>query len=452
MVDVRSHSQVTRSEAKSLIAEFRKMLNDRFAYAKANDFDYESALAALSSNVQDGITIEELGLELHRVIAGFMDGHAWVEPYRLAEGWLPVRLESIGDQVVALKADRSDFLLPAHPYLTAIDGRPLSEWFEAIMQILPTGSQAYVHRRRILQLEHIQHWRKVLDLPRTDSVTFTVTDGSSTRDVQFGVRSDPLPESRWPERGSAILEGNIGYLRLRKMDAEAVQEIRSWMPRLSTTQALIIDVRDNTGGLRTPLLELWSWLAAEDAVTVGSVGAYRLWDGFEADHLSRRYMYRQDDPNLTPAQRQAIVEFQDTFKPDPDLHSHEFSDWHYLVLPQPQVTGSAGARYSRPIVVLVNERCFSAVDIFLGSLKQLPNVRLLGRPSSGGSAFGVRHQFVAGPLATRLGSMISFTPGGKLYDTRGFSPDIAHDPPPEEFLSGGRDSTLSAALRILSDA
>ncbi len=443
---------MTRNEAIGVINGFRQMLRDRFAYTNANDFDYESALVALSSKVEDGVSAPELGYGLHKVVAGFIDGHAWVEPYRLADGWLPVRLESLGEQVVAVMADRSEFLVPDQPYLETIDGLPLSEWFEVVMQMLPVGTSAYVRRRRILQLEHIQHWRTVLGLPVTDTVTLGVSGAQGYSEVQLEVLDAPLPESRWPARGSGMLTGGIGYLRLRKMNDEAVREVRTWMPELVSSRGLVIDVRDNTGGMRTPLIELWSWLAGDDDVTIGSVGAYRKWEGFGADHLSRRYMYQEGDPGLSTAQQDAIVSFRRGFAPERDLHSEGFSDWHYLVLPQPQVAGRSNGRYRGPIIVLVNERCFSAVDIFLGALKQLPNVRLLGRPSSGGSAFGVRHELGDGALATRLGSMISFTPEGRLYDTRGFMPDVPYDPSPEEFLVGGTDGTLDAALRILSNA
>ena len=86
----------------SLVDEFGRLLTDRFAYAEANDHDYESALGALSTRVGRGVGVSELGFELHRVVAGFIDGHAWVEPYRLAEGALPIRLDPLGDRVVAV--------------------------------------------------------------------------------------------------------------------------------------------------------------------------------------------------------------------------------------------------------------------------------------------------------------------------------------------------------------
>lgn len=449
-----AREQLSASAAKGMVDEFGRMLTDRFAYAEANDHDFESALGALSTRVGRGVTLEQLGFELHRVVAGFIDGHAWVEPYRLAEGCLPVRLEPLGERVVAVKADRSGFAGDL-PFLVAMDGRPLEEWFSAVDQVIPVGSTAYGRRRRLLQLEHVQHWRTVMGLPASATVQLTLADRdvSTTTEVAVALLPEPLPISRWPERGSGVLEGNVGYLRLKKMDEAAVHEVRTWMPRLIGTDALIIDVRDNTGGSRTPLLELYSWLRPSlEVATVGSVGAYRLWSGFAPDHLSARYMFRADDARLTEAQAHAVTEFAGRFSPEADLHDAGFSDWHYLVLPQPRSVAGRPSRapYDKPVLILVNEKCFSAVDIFLGALRQLPNVRLVGRPSSGGSAYGIRHQLSAGGMTTRLGSMISFDPDGQLYDTRGYEPDLPHLPVPEDFVRGGGDGTLTAALNALS--
>lgn len=449
-----AQASLSASQGQRLVDEFGRLLNERFAYANANDYDYESALRALSASVGRGVRVNELGFELHRIVACFIDGHAWVEPYRLAEGALPIRLEPLGDRVVAVKADRSGFV-GDHPFLTAIDGKPLEEWYSAVDQVIPVGSTAYRQRRRLLQLEHIQHWRAVMGLPLSPTVSLELADHdeSRTTEVEMALAPEPLSISRWPEEGSGVLAGNVGYLRLRKMDEVAVNEIRTWMPRLVKTDGLIIDVRDNTGGSRAPLLELYSWLEpAPNAATVGSVGAYRLWSGFAPDHLDARFMFQRDDVRLTQAQAHAVARFSENFTPEAALHNSGFSDWHYLVLPHPRPADGRpeSAPYDKPIMVLVNEKCFSAVDIFLGALKQLPNVRLVGRPSSGGSAFGVRHQLDGSGITTRLGSMISFDPQGRLYDTRGFEPDLPHLPVPEDFVRGRGDSTLAVALRDLA--
>lgn len=51
-----------------------------------------------------------------------VDGHARVREFRPLPGAIPALMHVSGDRVVAVRPDRSGFLLPDFPFLTAIDG------------------------------------------------------------------------------------------------------------------------------------------------------------------------------------------------------------------------------------------------------------------------------------------------------------------------------------------
>jgi hypothetical protein len=123
-----------------------------------------------------------------------------------------------------------------------------------------------------------------------------------------------------------------------------------------------------------------------------------------------------------------------------------------LVAFQPDRKGLKEAEifhYDKPVVVLMNSKCFSATDIFVAGLKGLPNVTLMGTPSGGGSAL-VQTVRLDGPrLAVRLGSMVSFQANGKLFDGHGVQPDLLVEPTPEYFI-GGPDNVLEAAISRLT--
>jgi C-terminal processing protease CtpA/Prc len=93
----------------------------------------------------------------------------------------------------------------------------------------------------------------------------------------------------------------------------------------------------------------------------------------------------------------------------------------------------------------MDDRCFSATDIFLGALKGLPNVTLVGRASGGGSGFKQAFTLPRSGIEIRCASMASFTPAGLLYDRRGIEPDVAVEPEPGYFLEGGSDEVLEKA-------
>ena len=104
--------------------------------------------------------------------------------------------------------------------------------------------------------------------------------------------------------------------------------------------------------------------------------------------------------------------------------------------------------YNQPVVVLCDSGCFSATDIFLAALKGIPNVTLMGTPSSGGSARSVFFPLSNANLRIKLASMASFQPSGALYDGNGVAPDILIESNPN-YLIGKDDNVLTSAIECI---
>ena len=276
-------------------------------------------------------------------------------------------------------------------------------------------------------------------------MTLTLADADGVTTEQEVEVVEERPSSRSPlQKKSSILEGNIGYLRLEKMDEKAVQEIQTWLPRFENTRGLIVDVRGNGGGRRDALRELFPHLMQEESAVV-SVAKYRLAPEFDKDHLEARLMYRADSTHWNKAEREVVERFAASLEPEWRPSEEDFSAWHYFVISR----GNAEP-YTAPVVVLLDAGGFSATDIFLGAMTTLPNVTLVGEASSGGSA---RVQGVTLPhtgLEVRLASMASFRPDGRLYDGRGIEPDIEVQAEPGFFLQGGEDAVLKRAVEVIS--
>ena len=206
------------------------------------------------------------------------------------------------------------------------------------------------------------------------------------------------PPSRPPE----ILEGNIGYLPLESMNDGAVQLLREWMPKFRDTDGLVIDVRGNGGGIRTPILELAGYLLTkEDPPRIGNVTKYRLAPQFVTDQLSAaRYVYREDSDRFDDRERAAVRQFKQNFTPEWEPPAHQFSEWHYLVLAKRP--DDPRFDYRKPVAILMDEGCFSATDIFLGAFKGSPNVTLVGQPSGGGSAHSQGFRLPRSGLSVRV--------------------------------------------------
>jgi len=444
---------VPRSLAIATLNDYQNYLDEQFAYAHANDFDYAARLDSLRATLGDSVTGNALGLEVQQVMASFIDGHAGVSGFAYPPGALPFAIDVAQGGYVAFRPDRSAFIHPDRPYVVALDGVPIGRWLEAARPWVVQGSPQYQAYGALRHLRRVNHLRTVLGLPIADSLTVTLADFPRTSQQTLTLPVQPAEQraSRFPQRESQVLEGNIGYLRLAQMNEEAVENVEVWMPQFEQTDGLIIDVRGNTGGSRQALRALFPYvMTPDDPPHVANAAQYRLSETFDEDHLERRYMYRADSKQWSTAERAAIDAFADTFQPEWMPPQDQFSAWHYLVLtaetkPRPYF-------YNAPVVILMDEKCFSATDIFVSAFKGWRDVTLMGQPSGGGSARSWTYTLEPLPLMVRMGSMASFQRDGTLYDGRGIQPDILLEPTATDMLVGGTDTMLNAALDHLGKA
>jgi hypothetical protein len=445
---------LTREEVLADLAEFQTNLESQFSYLRANNVDYVAAIQAIGQKEGDQMETFKFAAELRKVIALFIDGHAGVSPSGAGyvPGYLPFRIEASGDRFVAVRPDRSGFLDDQLPYIRAIDGVELSRWLAAAAVDVPKGSPQLVRGRGLQLISLVQHFRGELGLEIKDTIQVELAsrDGETRRTSSWPVANRPALGGDWPPlRPPGILAGNIGYLRLESMNDRAVQLLREWMPKFRETDGLIIDVRGNGGGIRTPILELAGYLLTkEDPPRIGNVAKYRLAPQFNVDQLSAaRYVYQEDSDRLGDRERAAVGQFKQTFKPEWEPPADQFSPWHYLVLSKRP--DDPRFDYRQPVAILMDEGCFSATDIFLGAFKGWPNVSLVGQPSGGGSAHSQGFRLSRSGLSVRCASMASFQPNGKLYDTNGVEPDVLVERPPEYYVQGGKDVILDKALELV---
>ena len=436
-------SQSAKLVPQQMVDAFAQALDERWAYYKANDANFETSIIKLRKSAHQ-LSSNQLGIELQKIVALGIDGHAGVRGYSLPGKFLPFLIAPSSDKYVAFKPDRSGFLSEGFPFITAIDGQQLNVWINAAKPMVSNGSPQYVQNNCLRHLRSIEYFRQQLGIKPSNTLEIELASRDNTKKKIINL---PLSNGRpvygvFPNKPSGLIPGNIGYLRLRLMDRNAVDEIISWMPKFRKTKGLIVDVRNNGGGTRDALRILYSFLAAADSKPrVANCAKYRLHPNFGLDHLEARFMYRETASKWSEAERSAISNFKKKFSPQWSPAEKEFSNWHYLVLSRmdlPKVY-----HYDKPVVVLMNPKCFSATDIFLAGLKGIPNVVLMGTPSGGGSARSVTFRF--GNLSTRLASMASFKPDGRLYDGNGIQPDVRIDPLPEYYVAG-RDNLLEAAV------
>jgi hypothetical protein len=124
-----SENKLKPAVASAALDDFKAALDERWSYRHANSADFDAAIASLRERIGSGISVDEFGIELQKIIALGIDGHSRVSGYRLPPGGcLPFLIESIGERFVAFNPDHKSFLRDGFPYLTKIDGVKMSDW------------------------------------------------------------------------------------------------------------------------------------------------------------------------------------------------------------------------------------------------------------------------------------------------------------------------------------
>jgi hypothetical protein len=108
------------------------------------------------------------------------------------------------------------------------------------------------------------------------------------------------------------------------------------------------------------------------------------------------------------------------------------------------VTPSGAQQYTGNVVVLTSRITASAAEIFIMAMQALPNVTVIGEPTSGGHSdilgFHLPNGWMLG-----LSNQVYYASDGQVYESIGMQPDVMIPFDVDRFLAG-QDDTLNAAL------
>ncbi|MCP4523244.1 MAG: S41 family peptidase [Candidatus Gracilibacteria bacterium] len=197
-----------------------------------------------------------------------------------------------------------------------------------------------------------------------------------------------------PSVDSEKLENNIGYISLNMFGDETYEEFEKVLRELQETDGLIIDLRDNGGGLLHIATEILSELIEHNSVLVTT-------------------KYKNGRPNEV------------------------YKSINY------------GQTYKEPIVVLINENSASASEIMAGALRDHEKAILVGKKSYGKGSVQ-RPVNVSNNSILKLTIAKWFTPDNKNIDKEGINPDIEIGFEEEDF-ENDYDRQLETAKTVLEN-
>jgi len=169
--------------------------------------------------------------------------------------------------------------------------------------------------------------------------------------------------------------------------------------------------------------------------------------------LKNRYLFPASSSLFDNSERKKINEFISEFRPNKQVESESFSDWHVMV--HRIQDNPKSYYYKKPVIILMDSMNFSATDIFLNAMKGRKNITLMGQASGGGSGRS-RYYFLPGLQGEAISgvvlmpTMISYKTNGDLVEGVGVQPDLFIKYSIAD-LTGESDSILEKAEAILAE-
>lgn len=198
---------------------------------------------------------------------------------------------------------------------------------------------------------------------------------------------------------SEVLDGNIGYLAMSTFDQGCSAELEQKYQELKkqNIKGLIIDLRNNTGGIVTEATDLADLFIEKDKVMLQTKGKK---------------------------------------------------------VPEKTYTAQRGVIIDIPTVVLVNEYSASSTEIFVGALKDYQAATIVGTKTYGKGVIQNILEFQDGS-AIKVTSSEFLTPNGNKINDVGIEPDVLVELPEELkeeiIVEKNQDTQLQKAIEILNN-
>lgn len=450
---------LTKKQITEDIEFLAKTLNEKSSYAYLNGYDFNNDFENYLKTVKDSTRLENFGMFITKTLAKIGDRHSSlnkIRGYDLNELlFLPFVYAPVNDKVVVLNFDynkKLEIFNSKFPYLKKIDGTDISDFLQKTRPEDIKAPKETYFTLAIRDIRDIQKNYMLLDKSLPKEIKLTLSDSTFQKDTVLAVSVvDKSKRIRpWDEKFEVdylfikdedynkpeIIENlfrindNIAYIKIPEMvnkdEAPLLfDKVNSFMKSIQNdSEALIIDVRANSGGTRDLLYEFAKYLIHPDSIYVVNATKQRGPLPLPKDYkksLHNRFLFSFTE--LDNKEQKETTEFLKTFKPIYELDENKYSEYYFGLLNGKKLA-KPNLYYNKPIYILANEKTFSAASIFVSAFKGLPNIKIVGVTTDGSSGNSEWIDLPNSKLFGKISTMVSFQKNGKILDGYGTEPDI----------------------------
>lgn len=425
----------------------------------------EAALAELSLTFQEDLSYADAYLAISRMLAKLRCGHTYANYYNQPDllkvilhrqaNKVPFAMKWVGRRAVITRDLSAKQQIGAPAELVAIDGMPMSEMLDTLLTYVKGDGMRENMRLHSLQIladgsyEPFDVFFPLLFPPQHGQYTLSLVDsGGVTRQVVVEAVDLPTRTARLSKRFPGeprryddtwqfrMLAEDIGYLQLGdfstyKMSMDWKAFLKDAFTQLVENEVpnLIVDIRDNEGGMDEVNLEL---------------GRYLIQEPF----LYQPFLYR----TAYEYYPEALKPYTGSWDMSPmDLHKDSEPDGDLFInggMPKPEKMKEGDRAYRGNIYLMINAANSSATFYLANYARQSGTITLVGQ-ETGGNRRGVNggHMWFINLPHSRIEFDIPVFASFPLTDQpdRGIVPDVVI-PQSIEGLLSGKDYELAATV------
>jgi Peptidase family S41 len=444
--------KIPRHKLLTDIDFLKNILQNNYSYFTLNDSTALNIIDQIRDSISNDLSRGEFALQVHKLLTSFSDPHTIITNLKWTEGSLPFIISKVDDVYLAVK-ESGIVYCKDYPIVIAVDAIPISEWHQSSKHLQKQGSTQFSSLSSAFAMTRVNQInlnRGQIHLKDYAIVTLSDLHGNIKKEKVYLISSS---SSENPPALEGKFEDSCAFLKINSMreDPSILDELRQFLEKSRTASGLVVDLRGNSGGSRHILHILAEFFLDEKQAIITNVLRYKLKPNEEQakveGYLEDRFSFPETSSKFSTTELEVIRDFKKDFEPEWTPSFGSFSSNHYLIVKGGHQTTSFK---DKPVVILQDTYCGSATDILLGSLKGLPNVTLIGQPSTGASGRAEGYELKNSGLKIRASSVISYQKSGLLFDRRGVLPDINISKTVEEYVRG-IDLEIQCARRIINE-
>ncbi|RLD55733.1 MAG: hypothetical protein DRJ01_16240 [Bacteroidetes bacterium] len=418
--------QLTVNEKLCYFFKIWHYANDFFAFFDLIDLDWEKVKMEYLPKVQATKGNEEFYWLMTEMLALLKDGHTKADIQGL---WKPsyINTKIIGDDVyfIADKSYRKQTMLPGDKILK-INNLSVANAIEKTRKYISGSTEQWIKL-------NLEGYHSFINFNDCKSIIIEYEHNSKILSEKI-YPSPKKSQGTSPFVESKILEDNIGYIAVNSMypTKEITPLFDSALDSLFNTKALIIDIRNNSGGSSNTGFYMISRISDkplpvfESKVRIYSVDMFDKWFSDKEMFDVFYNVYQGIFPDTTNVNKEKLRE--------------KFKKSGFCIPPKSPI-------YDKPIVILIGPKTFSAAEDFLTPLHGSGRVTLIGKPTGGSTGQPLTLQ-LNNEFSVRICARRCWCNDGYEFVGKGFIPDIEVNENIEDILSKN-DITLEKAILYL---